>query len=117
MDDRQQPYTQAQRARIARTSRRSAGGEAWLIFAGGGAALAVALFVLGFPGLLTLKLLTGLPETVVWVGMSFGITAAIALIHHPLARRRIEAARSLDAALLHAGEAARRQARAGERAP
>ncbi|MEM1102019.1 MAG: hypothetical protein AAGH73_10895 [Pseudomonadota bacterium] len=103
-----QTYTQAQKARIARTSRRSAGREAWLIFSAGGAAIAVALFVLGFPGLLTLKLMTGLPETVLWGAMAFGIAACLAAFHFPRAARVIAAAKCLDVELLYAEERVRR---------
>lgn len=71
--------------------------------------MAVAFFVFGFPGLLTLKLMTGLPETLIWVLMSFGLSTAIAAVHLPFATRTGERAKELHAAFLHAHEAASRK--------
>ncbi|MEO1795989.1 MAG: hypothetical protein AAFR53_03110 [Pseudomonadota bacterium] len=109
MDDPRSHYTDAQKLRIAKDARRSAASEFGVIVSAGGAAFAVAYFVFGFPGLVTLKFLTGLPETLIWVLMSFGSAFLIAAYHFPRATRTIARAVRLDAAFLHAQEAEQRR--------
>lgn len=109
MSELKTTYTEAQRTRIARTARRSAKSEASVIFSAGGASIAVAFFVLGFPGIFSLASIMGLSVTTTWVVVSFGLSALVALIHFNVARGTIAKAQALDASFLHEHEAQERR--------
>lgn len=101
--------SQAQREKVARTSRRSAKSEAVAIASAGASAIAMALFVFAFDIVLWVSLYFGTSSSLSWISFSFLVAGVLALIHFRVATRKIEKAKLVHAAVLYAQEKRERE--------
>ena len=92
--------SQAQREKVALTSRRSAKSEAVAIASAGASAIAVALFVFAFDIVLWVSLYFGTSSSLPWISLSFLMGGVLALIRFRVATRKIEKAKPVHAEVL-----------------
>lgn len=94
-------YSMRDKARIARTARRNLNSETTFVLTAGFSFFAVILFASGRYTFLPLAETTGIPATIIWMGLSFVAAALCAVVNRILSEPRVRAARELNAAFLY----------------